>query len=129
MSRSGPIPPIWIVMTASAGLGGGSAGTVGVLGFGGAMDNDALDKLTTHIAAMERVIVMLLSDALKRLPPEEAYVLESVLTPKPQLLKVANINTDDRCAGRTSEYENFLARMLAAAHEIAFPAQARTQTE
>ena len=93
------------------------------------MDNDALDNLTSHISAVERVVVMLLSDALKRLPPEEAYVLESVLKPKPQLLNIPDINTADRCAGRTCEYDNILARMLAAAHEIAFPAETRTQAE
>ena len=93
------------------------------------MDNDALDRLTAQISAVERVVVMLLSDALKRLPPEEAYVLESVLKPELHPANVSDINTADYSAGRTLEYENFSARMLAAAHEIAFPAEARTQTE
>lgn len=91
------------------------------------MDDHTLNNLVAQISAVERVVTLLLAEALKSLPMEDAGTLEMALSPKMTPPPAPDINTADHWAGRTIEYERVVARILKAAQEIADVLGGRTK--
>jgi hypothetical protein len=84
------------------------------------MDNEVLNKIIAQTSALERVVTLLLSDRLQRLPESDLLTLRLALDPdnlKPPT--TSNLSDADDFAGRTLEYQRVVKRIVDAAQEIA----------
>jgi hypothetical protein len=90
------------------------------------VDDHTLNSLIAQISAVERVVTLLLADALHKLPLGEAEELRTHLDAKLAPPRTDDLSTADHWAGRTIEHERVLARILGAAQEIATLRSART---
>lgn len=83
------------------------------------MHNENLNKIAGHAAAMERIVTLLLSDALVNLSPADQASLKKAIKQEFPLPRTGDLGLADDWAGRSVHYERVISRVLGVAEEIA----------